>query len=528
MRQGMSYTPADAVFPFKGITYVEPSTLTDPHLSPRAENVIFTKGQCYKRPGYTTLGASLSTITNPCGTPMALVEYEAIDGTRTLICLTTIRQFKWNGTVWSDITGASVWTGTEDNPVDYILGQSDQGVLLVITNGVDAPKYWSGAGNFALMSSLAGWNYPGGLTYANTVAIYNGYLVFANLSEGGVHNPQLIAWSDSTNWSEWLAGQAGAIRPVDTVGPIRKLQVLGDRLLIYADNSIGNLVYVGGDIIFSSERLVQQTRLVSPRAIVDVGTYHFLLDKENVQLYDGTRSTRAIGTNLHPTYRDRISAEYRNRAWGFLDQQKNQAYFAVPTGATSQEIYMVEYDTYDVSNMVWANLKYDKRMTCMGFYTRTATETWDDTVNTATWDSDAGIWDQGSDVKGFPQRVMADSTGQIYLADDTSFSDNTVGVVALWESIDFTIPQQHLSELGRWLEIELELKGVQADIFWSVDQGASWYGAYSLTLTEKFTKYKLFIDITGSSLRVRIQNSNTNGIFNLRWLRAWFRPAGAA
>jgi hypothetical protein len=523
----MAYTPADALFPFKGITYVEPSTLTDPSLSPNAKNILFTKGQCYKRPGYTTLGAALSTVTNPCGTPMQLVEYEAIDGTKTLICLTTTRQFKWNGTTWTDITGASVWTGTEDNPIDYVIGQSDQGVLLVITNGVDSPKYWSGSGNFALMSSLAGWDYPSGLTYAATVAIYNGYLVFGNVSEGGVANPQLIAWSDSTNWAEWLAGNAGAIRPVDTVGPIRKLQVLGDRLMIYADDSIGNLVYVGGDIIFASERLVQQTRLVSPRAIVDVGTYHFLLDKENVQLYDGTRSTRAIGTNLHPTYRDRISAEYRNRAWGFLDKQKNQVYFAVPTGSTSQEIYMLEYDTYDVSNLAWTYLSYASRITAMGFYTRTATEVWDDTVNAASWDSDAGIWDQGSDVKGFPQKVFADSAGQVYLADDTTFNDNSTVVDAYWDSMDFTVPQQYLSEMARWLEIELELKGLAVDVYYSIDQGASFTLHSSLSLNTAWTRHRLDFDVTARSLRIRLRNQASNSSFYLRWLRLWFKPAGA-
>jgi hypothetical protein len=135
-------------------------------------------------------------------------------------------------------------------------------------------------------------------------------------------------------------------------------------------------------------------------------------------------------------------------------------------------------------------------------------------------------WDRGSVRQGFPVRLIG-SAGKVFLADDSYGTDNGYPFTGYWESPDFVIPQLYRSELARWIELELELKGYEAEVSYSVDQGATYVSAGRLDLDSSWTHYKVPIDVTSKTIRVRLENACADSNFALRWLRAWFRPAGA-
>src|SRR3954468_15895400 len=114
---------------------------------------------------------------------------------------------------------------------------------------------------------------------------YN-HLVLVNVTLASA-SPFDIAWSDTDSLVNFTAGTSGVIHVSDSRGTLQQCVVLADRLVIYAEDSIGTLTYIGGDAIFLSEELIQDTRLLSSRGIVNLGPYHLLMREETISLYDG-------------------------------------------------------------------------------------------------------------------------------------------------------------------------------------------------------------------------------------------------
>jgi hypothetical protein len=113
------------------------------------------------------------------------------------------------------------------------------------------------------------------------------------------------------------------------------------------------------------------------------------------------------------------------------------------------------------------------------------------------------------------------------LWDDTVGKDDGVSFKATWDSIDYTVPGDFLSVQARWVELELELMGSTADIFYSTDQGGSYVLAQSLTLNGSWTHYWIPIDVMSSTIRIRIQNSDDTGV-SLRHHKVWGAAGGPA
>lgn len=543
IRGRSGYIPDDAIYPFQGINYSDPSTLIDPHLSPDILNMDVDKGHLRKRPGFTTLGAAVD------GTPLAIFEFESFSGVVTLLLITTTKEYKWDGAAWSDITyrepaGNTIVprTGTEDDGLDYVIvtGEDESGILtkwVIITNGVDKPRYWDGTlATFYEYSTATVANRGAGLIYANfstckTISVLNSYLMMANVTTLS-NEPTTLAWSDTgslVNFGTSVSpppGNAGAIPLTDARGPLRKLEPLGERMMIYADDSIHSAYHTGGESIFAFEKLVDGIRLVSPRAIVPMRGFHMFLAQENVLLFDGGRQLRPIGDAIALRYREELQADLRKQCWGFLDVAKNQVYWGVRVSSNTTYVYKMEYDEYDLSRIKWTKHEYSQRISAMGFWRRTSSLAWNDaSLVGVTWQQAAMNWNQGSLKSGFPQRLLGYPTG-VGLANEQIWTDNGNTVTGRWESIDFTLPNEYLSHQVRFIETEFEMKGSLTNIYYSVDRGANWQRIVALQpLTGDWKRYKFDIDVTAQQIRFRIENISASG-HELRWLRTNFISAG--
>jgi hypothetical protein len=541
-----NYVPEDSLFPFQGIDYDAPSTLVDPHFSPDIQNMDIDKGHLRKRRGFQALGGAIN------GTPLAIFEFETLAGVTHLILLTTTKEYKYNtGTgAWDDITYATPAavvtnrTGNEDNGIDYVivtgLARDDAGVesvqkWVIITNGVDKPRYWDGTlARFYEYSTATIANKGArleftGFTTMKTISSISSYLVMGNVSTGS-NEPTTVVWTDTGSLWNWgtgvgTGGNSGAIPITDATGPIVKAEALSDRLMLYSEDSIHAMYHVGGNDIFAFEKLIGGTRLVSPRAIVNVRGFHLFLTQENIQLFDGSRQLRVIADKIAPKLRDELASSLRSRAWAFLDIAKNQVYWGVPSSEEKTIVYKMEYDDYDVTRIRWTRYEFDqRRITAMGFWRRSVGIRWNDSAIAAmTWQTAAMNWNQGSLRGGFPQRLLGYGTS-VAVADDTTYSDGTTIINGWFDTIDFTVPRSYLSEEGRWIRVELELQGSLAEIYYSVDRGGSWVIVDVITLTSQWERYKLDFDVVSDSIRFRILNANRNG-FEMRFLRVYVTPA---
>jgi hypothetical protein len=490
----------------------------------------------------TPATGTIYSTTGLTGVVLGLIEFPAASGTTFFVLITTTREYKFNGTNWDDITfrtAAPVYTnktGTEDNGLDWVIVSGEDSAAaakkwLIITNGVDKPRYWDGVQtHFFEYSTASVANKGAALTYTSfvtckTLNVISGYLVLGNVTTSA-NEPDVVAWADTFSLTDFLNGNSGAIQFTDIEGAIIKLLPLGDRLMVYSENSVHFMLHIGGIVIFTTQKILSSTRLLSGRAIVDVGPYHYFMSQENIYLFDGTKGIRRMGDRVTLRYRQQLASSLKTRAWAFLDQPKNTIYFAVPRSTDVTTIYKLEFDIFDVVNNKWSIHEYADRPTAMGFFANTASLTWNSSqIATTLWSEMAGTWNQGSILAGFPRRFLGHSAS-VSLADDTLFSDAGDAIDAEWQSPDYTIPRDFLSEHARWTEIEFEARGTALDVSISIDKGSSFELASTEVLSASWTTYRVFIDTVSKTLRIRFSNSTAGQGFEVRWHRAWFTRAG--
>lgn len=525
MKARKGYLPADSIYPFRGLNTLEPSPQANVHTSPDLVNMDVVKGALRKRRGYSFMG---SAFDDPI---QALIEFEDVSGNAFQIAITTRKRFKWSGTSWTDISGAVTWDGTESDWVEAtavagINGSAVYKKWLLVTNGKNTPVYWDGSGNFAAFAPTGITNFK---TYRSARFFYD-HLMLANVTyTSGAPSRNVIYWSDTTKLLDFAGTYGGAVLIPDAQGDIWKLLDLGDRLCIYSENSVHTATYVGGSQLYTFEKVLNDTRLVSARSIVNVSAFHLYLNQENIIFFEGSKLIRVVGDPITRTYREELYVNGRTEAFAFHDPAKQHIYFNIPLGPSTSKVYKIEYNLSDFANSSFTVYEYNDKPRTMGAFSRDVTLTYDSSILAGvTYNACNFTYNQGTVKGGFPIRVFGTTAGKVCLCDDLVTSDSDEAIEAHYDTVDFTVPQEYQSSYARWIELEIEAKGFETLVSYSLNEGQTFQEIENVLLTGAWKKYKIPIDIMTKTLRFRFSNLCVNSKFEIRWIRVWFRPGGPA
>jgi hypothetical protein len=591
MKPKLSHLPTDSVYPFRGLNTLDPPSLIASAFSPLMSNVSVWKGEPKKRRGYSKLGTQVSGLAvdiqalvefETSGGVKHLVmltqerhyRYDtaselwvdimpkftidgAVTGTKTLIVsgdgdlsalfvaggeIVVVGSTANDGTYtidsvgWSDPdftivvvdafpsavadgTVSASWRGDETDVNDHTTGTDASGKWLIVTNGVDAPLKWDGSGEFERLAvDLAGF------ITCKSLAVFAGSLFLGNVLTAS-SDPQSVAWSDTTSFEDFTTGNSGVNLFSEMSGELLRMIQIGDRLAIYGEGTIDVCTWVGGEALFSFEQLVRNTNLASARAVVSVGPYHLLASNENFYLFDGTRMLRSIGDVIRTLFRDELFLEKIFRTQGFYHSAKDLVFWIVPTSADTSRVFVLEINFYDLSSMRWSIYDHADRPTTFGFYSRDATLLWSNL--SGSWEAQGWSWNDAGMRSGFPVRVLG-SVGEVFKDDGLVFTDDSVAVVAFFETKDFVCEGgSYKSVYGRWNEVELELRGTGVSVSVSTDEGLTWTLVSALVLANDWATYRVPLDVVSRQLRVRLDAQSSTSDFALRFLRLWYREQGA-
>lgn len=527
MKSNKSYLPATSIYPFRGLNTLDPSPEANIQTSPDLVNMDIVKGALQKRRGYSLMG---DTLTDPV---IGVTEFEDVAGDKFQLAFTTRHQYKWSGTSWTNMSNtSSTWTGSVADPIEMtpIAGLDGSGSYkkwILVTNGKDTPKYWDGvAAKFVDYAPSGIANFK---TY-RTAAFFYDHLLLANVTyTSGTPTRNVVYWTDTTKLLDFAGTNGGAALLSDVQGEIVKLSSLGDRMAVYAENSIHTMTYVGGTVIYTFEKIINDTRLVSMQGIVNVSGFHLYLNQENVIWFDGSKILRVMGDQITRTFREELYVNDRELAFGYHDAAKRRIYFSIPTGPASSKVYMMEYKTEDWVNSVWTVHEYNDQPGCMGDFSRDVTLTYDSsTLVGVTYNACNFTYNQGTVKGGFPLRVFGTQDGRVAVCDDLLTADASESIEAYYDTIDFTVPTSYQSQFARWIELEVDAKGFEVLVSYSVNEGQSYTEIQNLELIGSWQKYKIPFDVMSKTLRFRFSNLCVNSKFELRWIRVWLRPGGPA
>ena len=322
-------------------------------------------------------------------------------GTNTLSSLTVVNAHPDNATVTP--VGA---TATGDNQYGARVNQNWSVTLLngllVATNGYDTAQMWPLASGVPSTSTplreLRNW--PSATSYCKSIAAFRTFLVGLNWQIGGTEYPNLVKWSTEAaalnppnSWEESDATlDAGEYQLTDTPGKIIDGLPYGDSFLIYKEDSIYIMNFVGTPYIFSFKLLSPTIGLLSKNAVAEYEGGHFFIGNSDCYITNGQQVTPLLPNKLRREMFSDLNGDNYEKVFVAADYGRNEMLACYPAGVSTIPnkalIWNWKDNTFSLRSIP------DLYHINSGIAAITTGTTWND--HTEEWDSGAGIWGTGN------------------------------------------------------------------------------------------------------------------------------------
>jgi hypothetical protein len=308
-------------------------------------NVDFNKfGSFIKRNGYTALNTSAITASNH-SYGLHWYEYDASGTTtRELIAVNSsgsggqlIKMDSLDGT-WDDANDAMSGSILASD-CDFVNFLNEVHICQVGT----IPFKYDGTNTDEM-------TVPTNLTDAVYNEVFNNYLFLGNCTVDGTKHGSRIYWYNIKSNSTITDTDFIDIAKNDGQ-EIRRLKVLGDRLVVYKDRSIYNVFFTGdADIPFvlpGGGKSNSHVGCIAPFSVQEVDNGHVFLSHDGFYFYDGMNSFK-ISDKISATLQTYNGSRF-NQAKSLVQKDKNRYWCALPgsSGSTTLNDQVVVWDFFN-------------------------------------------------------------------------------------------------------------------------------------------------------------------------------------
>ena len=222
--------------------------------------------------------------------------------------------------------------------------------LLVATNGFDTPQMWplaNGVPNKTIpLRTLQNWGSKtnsGANYYCRSMAAFKTFLVGLNWGIGGVEYPNLVKWSTEASalsppfsWDESDATlDAGEYQLTDTPGKIMDGLPYGDSFLIYKEDSIYVMNYVGTPYIFSFKLLSPTIGLLAKNAVAEFDAGHFFIGNSDCYITNGQQVTALLPNKMRREMFSDLNGDNYEKVFVAADYARNEMLACYPSGIST-------------------------------------------------------------------------------------------------------------------------------------------------------------------------------------------------
>lgn len=460
-----------------------------------ARNVRIKRALIQKRQGTEALGTSLAERVQ------YLVELETgTDKHFYRIGPTKFEELNVSTLVWTNRAHA-VLTAAVTNMVSATFPLLAGARILVYTNGVDAIRKCTGAGNDADLG--------GAPPLAKFVLYYGGYVLLAYVTTGGNTFPWRVQWCDTSLPETWAGGNAGSQELLEDSADITGIGYYGQYFTIHKENSI----YIGyltqASTVFTFERKATGAGTVANNSIQTLPTgEQAFLARDGIRLFNGITAP-LVEAPINDEIRDYLNPEHAYKSWSKIVREQDEYWVGLPIGGQT------EPDTIYKFNYVTRQIHVDQRTNvsaCGDYKNTTGQITWDNLPT--TWDAWNGPWDDIQLLSLNPILAFGFSTG-VTTRQNSGSSDLTAAIDGDWDSKDFTSIDFGLdaNKIMEWESIHIWAKGNGTlSIYYSVDSGSSWVLAGTLTMDSDYPSDLApaiaYYHVVSAKCRLRIRNNN--------------------
>lgn len=384
-------------------------------------NVKFRNGTVGKSDG-------ISRVFPPTPLPSIHLQPYLNQSTPYWISGSTTKLHRTEGSTWVDVSrsvGGAYTASIDNNWNGGILNQ-----VVILNNGSDKPQ--SLKPTDTLFTDLPNWP----TTYrAKIMRPFKNYLIAMNLTVSSVAQPTTVKWSSPADPGEvpftWdpsdATNDAGENFLSDTSGAIVDGKKLKDSFIIYKEDSVYSMRYIGGIFVFQFQQLFDDIGALSANCIAEFDGKHFVVGQGDVYVHNGVQKSSVIDGRM------------KNYLFNSIKNTTVKSVFVVPDYNNNEMwVCFQESDTatgspYANTALVW-NWKDDNwtirdipetPAATYGIVDPQVSDAWND--DSAPWDSDTTAWGNAAYNPSKSKLVFAGPVGNtVYALGDTNLYDGAM------------------------------------------------------------------------------------------------------
>ena len=275
-------------------------------------------------------------------------------------------------------------------------------------------------------------------TLCKSMRAFRSFLIALNITKDGVNFPRVVKWSTEaatqtlpTSWNETTSTvDAGEFELADSKGDILDGLQLRDSFMIYKEDAVYSMTFVGTPFIFSFRQLSPTIGAISKNCVAEFDGGHAIFGKGNFYINDGQRIKPILPMKLKEYVFQSIDGQQTNKCFVTADYGRTEILFCFTAdGATTDQpnkavVWNYITNTFTIrdipnlSHIGYGNVGNPVRAT-----------TW--AATTDTWESSTGPWTMSYDLQDkvllFADpgntKLYRDNSGN---KEDTTFMDSYI------------------------------------------------------------------------------------------------------
>jgi hypothetical protein len=396
------------------------------------------------------------------------------------------------------------------------------GGVLVLTNNFDPPQEWtlsSGVPSVSnKLSDLTNWQ--SGIL-CKSLRSFRSFLVSLNITRSGTPNSRVVKWSTEapvngvpSSWDENDATvDAGEYSLEDTKGAILDGLPLQDTFMIYKEDSIYAMTYVGTPFIFAFRQISPNVGLLAKNCVTEFDGGHFIFGNGDMYINDGQRIKSILPHKMRDYLFSYIDGDQYEKSFCVTDYNRSEVLACFPsadniTGQVDKALVWNWHentfslrDLPDLGYIAYGTIKDETALSTWA----TATPTW--TTVDGRW---ASNWNTVENVL-----VFASPTNTKVYRDRVGFKADGVNMRSYIERTGYTMDEQNAPDQSSvkhikavWPKVTID-KNETVDVYigtqMSTEEAVSWEGPIQFNPD---SQSKISCRATGKLYGIRIESDS--------------------
>lgn len=169
---------------------------------------------------------------------------------------------------------------------------------------------------------------------------YKDFLIALGVSKAGTEYPTMVKWSDIAQFggapASWdptsTTNSAGENIINEMKTPIIDGLTLRDSFIIYCENEVWLMDYIGGNFLFRWRKLYDRAGIINSNCVVQVDGLHYVFDRHDIYVHDGASKKSICHGKVKDFIFDGIMQDKRHLCFVSHDPNLNEIHFNYPSG----------------------------------------------------------------------------------------------------------------------------------------------------------------------------------------------------